>query len=314
MKKNILATYILMLVSLLSCNISDPNTNKLENKKTEKKGGDQGGVVQGFMEKIQEEGVEAIEQYMEERERQIMQTVSAQPVDVNRILYYPQKEIEIKEEALIPSTDEEKRVDKAISDGRLEFDKSVYNENELKSESNQLESNFNTVYNEILKLKDAMQEEKHIVRRINQIIKNKSEEREYQVRVRQNKLDNQALTNLLNQLLEKRKDIEGLHTQLDSGLSERASAKSFFEQSQKTLKDAITERLKNEHSRRRWSRTSYGDNLIKKANHEIDDALEQLKTSSFKIVKAIEIKERIKQLLEEVKNFLTSSKKQYLIS
>ncbi|WP_215540859.1 P12 family lipoprotein [Borreliella bavariensis] len=313
MKKNILATYILMLVSLLSCNISDPNTNKLGTKKTEKKG-DQGGVVKGFMEKIQEEGVEAIEQYMEERERQIMQTVSAQPVDVNRILYYPQKEIDIKEEALIPSTDEEKKVDKAISDGRLEFDKSVYNENELKRESNQLESNFNAVYNEILKLKDAMQEETRIVRRINRIIKNKSEEREYQVRVRQNKFDNQALTNLLNQLLEKRKDIEELHTQLDSGLSERASAKSFFEQSQKTLKDAITERLKSEHNRRRWSRTSYGGNLTKNANHEIDNALEQLKTSSSKIVKAIEIKERIKQLLEEVKNFLTSSKKQYLIS
>lgn len=308
MKKNMLATYILMLVSLLSCNISDPNTNKLENKKTEKKG-DQGGVVQGFMEKIQEEGVEAIAQHMEERERQIMQTVSAQPVDVNRILY-SQKEIEIKEEALIPSTDEEKKVDKAISDGRLEFDKSVYNENELKSESKQLESNFDAVYDEILKLKDAMQEEKRIVRRINQIIKNKSEEREYQVRVRQNNLDNHALTHLFNQLLEKRKDIEELHTQLDSGLSERASAKSFFEQSQKTLKDAITERLKKKHSIRPWwSRTSYGGNLTEKANHEIDNALEQLKTSSSKIVKAIEIKERVKQLLEEVKNFLTSSKK-----
>lgn len=308
MKKNMLATYILMLVSLLSCNVSDPNTNKLENKKTEKKG-DQGGVVQGFMEKIQEEGVEAIEQHMEERERQIMQTVSVQPVDVNRILYYPQKEIEIKEEALIPSTDEEKKVDKAISDGRLEFDKSVYNENELKSESNQLESNFDAVYNEILKLKDAMQEEKRIVRRINQIIKNKSEEIEYQVRVRQNNLDNHKLTHLFNQLLEKRKDIEELHTQLDSGLSERASAKSFFEQSQKTLKDAITERLKKKHSRMHWwSRTSYGGNLTEKANHEVDNALEQLKTSSSKIVKAIEIKERVKQLLEEVKNFLTSSK------
>lgn len=47
MKKNILAKYILILVSLLSCNISAPN--ELGNKKTEKKGG---GDVLGFIEKI----------------------------------------------------------------------------------------------------------------------------------------------------------------------------------------------------------------------------------------------------------------------
>ncbi len=35
--------------------------------------------------------------------------------------YYPQKEIEIKEEDLVPITDEEKKADKAIIDGNFEF-------------------------------------------------------------------------------------------------------------------------------------------------------------------------------------------------
>ncbi|WP_419260147.1 P12 family lipoprotein [Borreliella afzelii] len=303
MKKNILAKYILILVSLLSCNISDPN--ELGNKKTEKKGG--GGVL-GFIEKIQEESIEGVKQHIEKREKQTMQTASVKPVNVNRnFLYYPQEEIAIKEGALIPSTDEEKRVDKAISDGRLEFDKLVYDENKLKNEFEQLESSFNNVYDKISKLKDAIQTEAHIVGRINHIIKTRPEKREYQNRVRQNQSEERALINLFNQLLEKRGDIEELHTQLDSGLSERASAKYFFEQSQKTLKDAITQRLKSEH--RSWSRRTYGgNNLTRKANREIDNALEQLKTSSSKIIKAMEIKERIEQLLQEVKSFLASSR------
>ncbi|WP_419253636.1 P12 family lipoprotein [Borreliella afzelii] len=302
MKKNILAKYILILVSLLSCNISDPN--ELGNKKTEKK---EGGGVLGFIEKIQEESIEGVKQHIEKREKQTMQTASIKPVNVNRnFLYYPQEEIAIKEGALIPSTNEEKRVDKAISDGRLEFDKLVYDENKLKNEFEQLESSFNNVYDKILKLKDAIQTEAHIVGRINHIIKTRPEKREYQNRVRQNQSEERALINLFNQLLEKRGDIEELHTQLDSGLSERASAKYFFEQSQKTLKDAITQRVKSEH--RSWSRRTYGGNLTRKANREIDNALEQLKTSSSKIIKAMEIKERIEQLLQEVKSFLASSR------
>ncbi|WP_420025295.1 P12 family lipoprotein (plasmid) [Borreliella yangtzensis] len=303
MKKNILAIYILMLVSLLSCNISDPNESR--NKKIENKGG---GSVLGFIEKIQADRIKSVEQHIEKRKKQTIHTVPFKPVNVNKnFLYYPQEEIEIKEEALIPSTDEEKRVDKAIRDGHLKFDKLVYDENKLKNESEQLEYSFNNVYDEISKLKDAIQTKAHIVRRINHIIKTRPENREYQNSVRQNQSEKRVINNLLNKLLENRDDIEELHTQLDIGINERASAKYFFEQSQKTLKDSITERLKNEHIS--WSRKSYGDNLIRKANCEINNALEQLKTSSSRIVKAMEIKDRIEQLLEEVRSFLTSSRK-----
>ncbi|WP_418905681.1 P12 family lipoprotein [Borreliella japonica] len=72
-------------------------------------------------------------------------------------------------------------------------------------------------------------------------------------------------------------------------LSERESAKYFFEKAQKTLKDAITERLKTE--RKNWSRRTY-NNLARQSKNEMDNALRQLNTSSSKIVKAGEIKKR----------------------
>lgn len=56
--------------------------------------------------------------------------------------YYPQKEIEIKEEDLVPITDEKKKVDKAIIDGNFEFAKLVDNEHKLKNDYEQLESSF----------------------------------------------------------------------------------------------------------------------------------------------------------------------------
>ncbi|WP_327785764.1 P12 family lipoprotein [Borreliella garinii] len=67
--------------------------------------------------------------------------------------YYPQKEIEIKEEDLVPITDEEKKVYKAIIDGNFEFAKLVDDEHKFKNDYEQIESSFYTVYNAILELK-----------------------------------------------------------------------------------------------------------------------------------------------------------------
>ncbi|WP_235048123.1 P12 family lipoprotein [Borrelia persica] len=55
----------------------------------------------------------------------------------------------------------------------------------------------------------------------------------------------QKLIQLRDQLNEKRSHIDRLVIQVNSGLNERTSAKYLFEESQKTLKKSITERLKN---------------------------------------------------------------------
>ncbi|ACN52845.1 P12 family lipoprotein [Borreliella valaisiana] len=68
------------------------------------------------------------------------------------------------------------------------------------------------------------------------------------------------------------------------------SEKYFFEIDPKTLKDTITERLKNE--RRNWSRRIY-NNLARQAKNEMENALRQLNVSSSNRVKAVKIKKEI---------------------
>ncbi len=150
----------------------------------------------------------------------------------------------------------------------------------------------------------------HVAGRINSYIKKRktTKEKEYKKREIKNKIEKQALIKLFNQLLEKRGDIENLHTQLNSGLSERASAKYFFEKAKETLKAAITERLNNKRKNRPWWARRTHSNLAIQAKNEAEDALNQLSTSSFRILEAMKIKEDVKQLLEEVKSFLDSSK------
>ncbi|MDO7257013.1 P12 family lipoprotein, partial [Borreliella burgdorferi] len=249
MKKKNLSIYMIMLISLLSCNTSDPN------ELTRKKMQDKNVKILGFLEKIQADNKEIVEKHIEKKEKQMVQAASVAPINVERNFpYYLQEEIEIKEEELVPNTDEEKKAEKAISDGSLEFAKLVDDENKLKNESAQLESSFNNVYKEILELADLIQAEVHVAGRINSYIKKRktTKEKEYKKREIKNKIEKQALIKLFNQLLEKRGDIENLHTQLNSGLSERASAKYFFEKAKETLKAAITERLNNKRKNRPW--------------------------------------------------------------
>ncbi len=102
----------------------------------------------------------------------MVQAASVAPINVERNFpYYLQEEIEIKEEELVPNTDEEKKAEKAISNGSFEFAKLVDDENKLKNESAQLESSFNNVYKEILELADLIQAEVHVAGRINSYIK-----------------------------------------------------------------------------------------------------------------------------------------------
>ncbi|WP_418909660.1 P12 family lipoprotein (plasmid) [Borreliella lanei] len=315
MKKKFLSIYVIMLISLLSCNTSD--LNELTRKKTQ----DNKEKVLGFLEKIQADAdnIKVVEKHIEkkgnhikERKKQMVQAASVAPINVeSNFPYYLQESIEIKEEELIPNTDEEKKAEKAIIYGGLEFAKLVDDKNKLKNESEQLESSFNNVYKEILELADLIQAEVHVAGRINNyyIRKTKtSKEKEYQKKEIQNKIEKQDLIKLFNRLLEKREDIEKLHTQLNSGISERASAKYFFEKAKETLKDAITERLKNE--RKNWSRTrKTHSNLAIQVKNDVENALDQLSASSSKIFEAMRIKEDIKQLLQEAKSFLDSSKR-----
>lgn len=267
MKKNISEIYMLMLLILLSCNTSplDELISKARRKFVVKK---ENKEDLDFIKKTQKSR-KVVEQYMKGREKQIVPTIPVESVSVEDLVifnhpYYPQKEIEIKEEDLVPITDEEKKADKAIIDGNFEFAKLVNDEYKLKNDYEQLESSFDTVYNTILELKNKVVESYPM----------------------HNKKERQEPIQLQNQLNDRKADIEELRIKLESGLNERISAKYFFEQAQKTLKEAITERLKNKY-KRCWSKKIDSNFLAKQAQNEAENALNQLETSSIKIVEVM---------------------------
>lgn len=288
MKKNISEIYMLMLLILLSCNTRplDELISKARRKFIVKK---ENKEDLDFIKKTQKSR-KVVEQYMEGREKQIVPTIPIESVSVEDLVifnhpYYPQKEIEIKEEDLVPITDEEKKADKAIIDGNFEFAKLVDDEHKLKNDYEQLESSFDTVYNTILELKNKVVESYPM----------------------HNKKERQEPIQLQNQLNDRKADIEELRIKLESGLNERISAKYFFEQAQKTLKEAITERLKNKY-KRCWSKKIDSNFLAKQAQNEAENALNQLETSSIKIVEVMGRKKEIEKLIQETNSVLVSFK------
>ncbi|QFP42478.1 P12 family lipoprotein (plasmid) [Borrelia miyamotoi] len=297
MNKSVLAICMLILLSLLSCDINALNEmlNKArekyveESKKVEvlnSKDGNQEG------EEEQEGEVEQVDgaaQHMEEGVKEVVQGVPVVPVNVDvagipvilNSSYYPYpKEIKIKEEDLVPNTKEEKEAQeeieklKSVLDGS-EFAILVGDERKLKSEYEQLESSFYGTFSEL----------------------------QNKIGSYSGKTERQKLIQLSNQFKEKRDDVDELNIQLESGLDERTSARYFFEQAKKTLKEAITERLKNKR-RNYWSRKVDSDLLVKKSRSEAKNALSQLESSSSKIGKAMGRKKEIEKFIQEVSSIL----------
>ncbi|WAZ71429.1 P12 family lipoprotein (plasmid) [Borrelia miyamotoi] len=284
MNKSVLALCMLILLSLLSCDINALNEMLIkarekylkESKKVEDVNSKDGNQES---EEAQEgevvEQVDGAAQHMGKGVKEVLQVVSVVPVNVDNaeipvILnspYYPyREEIKIREEDLVLSTKEEKEAQEEIEKvksvlGGSEFAQLVEEERKFKSEYKQLESSFYGTLSEL----------------------------QNKIGSYSGKTERQKLIQLSNQFKEKRADIDELNIQLESGLSERTSARYFFEQAKETLKEAITERLKNKR-RNYWSRKVDSDLLVKKSQSEAENALSQLESSSFKIGEAMERK------------------------
>ncbi|WP_404801595.1 P12 family lipoprotein [Borrelia duttonii] len=79
--------------------------------------------------------------------------------------------------------------------------------------------------------------------------------------------------------------------------------KYFFEKSQKTLKEAITERLKNKH-RSSWERKRNIDAIARRSRSEAESSLKQLESASSKIGEVMGRKKDIEELIENAKSVL----------
>ncbi|WP_152520382.1 P12 family lipoprotein [Borrelia hispanica] len=303
MKRNVLlSAFMLTLLFLLSCDLDvlnsllidarekflDENKNnkglhlKDENQK------DQEDVIIGF------EGHKAMQQFVPGVGQPV---VAMKPVnrEIPVLQWYPynqEEKIEIKEEDLIPDTDYEKRAQKEIDDLKSalrdsNFDQLIEEARKLQIEYAQLESSF---YDTLSKLRAELNNKKG-----NSSFKNGKEKPKLQ-----------KLIQFRNQLNEERDDIDMLRIKVDSGFDERSSAKYFFEKSQKTLKEAITERLKNKR-RSRWAKKGNIDAIARRARSEAESAFNQLESASSRIGEVIGRKKEIEELIKDAESVLGES-------
>ncbi|UPA15687.1 P12 family lipoprotein [Borrelia turicatae] len=288
MKRSILSVCMLTLLCLLSCDINA--LNELLDKAREKfldESKDNKDL--NHKQENQEQKEVVIDGFEEEVE--IQQDMEIKPVNSGFAVsqqvypYYVQAEIKIKEEYLTPSTDEEKKaqseidnVKRALKDSK--FDQFIENARELKSEYERLRSDF---YNTLSKLQN---------KRGNYSLENRRE--------------NRAERNSLNQLQNRLKidlDLERLMNKIDIAIQDIGSAKYFFEEAEKTLREAITERLRN---RRRsyLSRRGNSGFLARASQRYAENVSSLLESFSSNIGEAIGIKKEIEEIINEAKSVL----------
>ncbi|ASJ27805.1 P12 family lipoprotein [Borrelia turicatae] len=291
MKKSTLVVCMLILLCLLSCDINAFNElldktrerflegNKLEeNKECEK---EQEGQLDVLKNKL-EGGVQQVVQ-----EKPLAPVNNAIPVfkyPQQVYPYYVQEEIDIKEEDITPNTKYEKAAQAEIEKikralGDYEFDQLIEDALKLKNECDRLESSF---YGALSELNNKIGSYP-----------------------RDNNGKRQKLIQFRDQLNGKRFDINRLTSRIGGELlSELSSAMVFFDLAQKTLKESITERLKNKYKSYRLSRNS--DFLAQKSRSDAENSLEQLESSVPKLNESKGKKKEIEELVQGAKSFLRS--------
>ncbi|UPA11498.1 P12 family lipoprotein (plasmid) [Borrelia parkeri] len=287
MKRSILSVCILTLLCLLSCDINALNDllNEVREKFLDESKDNKGLNHKQENQEQKEVVIDAFEEGVE-----IKQDMGVKPVNAGFEVseqfypYYVQEEIEIKEGDLIPSTESEKEVDNAVKNIERVIEDSGFSQLiedalKLKSEYERLESSFYGILSEL----------KNKIRSSN-LIKDKT--------------NRQKLIKLQNRFNEERNQLDMFMTQIDAGLNKRSSAKYFFEEAQKTLREAIIERLRNNKRRSYSSRRWNSDSLAQKARSDAENVLSLLESSSSNIGEAIGIKKEIEELINEAKSVL----------
>ncbi|UPA14079.1 P12 family lipoprotein [Borrelia turicatae] len=286
MKRSILAVCMLTLLCLLSCDVDALNDllNEVKEKFLDES---KDNKDLNHKQENQEQKEVVIDDFEEEVE--IQQDMEVKPVNAGFVVpqqvypYYLQQEIVIDEKDLVPSTDEEKKaqaeidkVKRALKDSK--FDQLIEDAFKLKSEYELLESSF---YNILSKLQN----------------KRGSYPRD-------NKTKRQQLIQLCNQLNDQRSQIDMLRIKVDNGLDERRSAEFFFNKSQETLREAITERLRKNKRRYYSSRRGNSDFLARDSQRYAENVSSLLESSSSNIGEVIGRKKEIEGLIKDAKSVL----------
>ncbi len=193
---------------------------------------------------------------------------------------------EIKEEDLIPSTNEEKEADEAIK---------YLEENILQN------SKFSELIREVRVLKDEYALIKADLYDVIGKINNKK------TSLMENPKNNRDKINKLTQLLQNNlkidSELEKLINMIDMAENEISSAAFFFDNAQKRLKESIIKRLESKNNR------SYALKLSRQALSDARSALSNLESFASKRIEPMVRKEEIKELIKHAKTVLESLNK-----
>ncbi|AMR76172.1 P12 family lipoprotein [Borrelia hermsii] len=289
MKRSILSVCILTLLCLLSCDINalddllnevrgnfldeskdnKDSNHKQENQKQKK------DVIDGLEEKVE------IQQDME-----VKPVNSGFEVSQQVYSYYIQEEIEIKEEDLTPSTEYEKEADKAIKEVKNALKNSGFSL--LMESSYSLRNEYEQMNTDLYYVTKKIQDEIGLLG----------------TDFRKNKEKRQDLNRLQGYLRGEIFNSEGLMNKIDIAIQDIGSAEFFFNKSQETLREAITERLRNKRRSYRWSRRGNSDFLARDSQRYASNVLSLLESFSFNIGEARGRKKEIGGIINEAKAVL----------
>ncbi|MBB6213702.1 P12 family lipoprotein (plasmid) [Borreliella californiensis] len=280
MVKN-LFLYILLIVGLMSCNLD----SKLSDNKEQK---NNNGAKREVLDSVQKDFTKNLEGEQEYKNLAIpvKPTMNSGSFDnesgISNIPIKQNQKKEIKEEDLIPVTDEEKRaykIIKNIEENILEssgFSELIRDVCILKNEYALIRGNFYDVLRDIQNKYISMKEDYE---------KNKDKIR--------------ILTQLLNKA-SMGHELDRLINDIDIAEQKIKSAATFFKTAQESLKESIIQRLKNK------NKGSYSLQLSRQAIIKAENALNHLETHVYKKVDSIVKKKEITEFIEHAKTILAN--------
>ncbi|WP_434757270.1 P12 family lipoprotein (plasmid) [Borrelia puertoricensis] len=292
MKRNILSVCMLALLCLLSCDMNALNDllNEVREKVLDES---KDNKDLNHKQENQEQKEVVIDDF--EKGVEIQQDMKVKPVNAEFEVfrqvypYYPQEEvIKIEEKDLVPSTESEKEAQREIE----------------KVKSALGDSGFQQLIKNALELKDRYERGRADFYDI--MGKIQSERISLTKKRKENIEKIRKLTQLQNKLNDERSNLERLMNEVEVGLNELESARYFFGEAQKTLKEAITERLRSKKRRSYSSRGSNSDFLTRKARSDAENVSSLLESSSSRIGEAMGIKKEIEEVINEAKSVLGS--------
>lgn len=289
MLKN-LFLHIILILGLTSCNL---NSN-LPNNTEQKKHNETKEIANNIQEKQKTLSKNSKKQKYDNLIVPINPEIPLLPhnngadIPNNNTLIENNQKKEIKQEDLIPYTNEEKEADQTIK--RVESIITEYGGfSKLAEDINNIKKRYVSIKSDFQDVREKIHNELTTLKKNYSINKTKIKELA------------QLQNNLKIDL-----ELENLINKIDIATQEIESAAVFFNKAQESLKESIIKRLKNK------NRVSYAaSQLSRKSKIEAEDVLNKFESHGYKKVEAMAKSKEIEELIKNAKTVLTRNNKEF---